>query len=385
MNPDDPSGVARLTGWTQDGLRPGSYLERLSVLADARARQWSDNVDISQGVGARHHVVPAFYLRLFASPSGHLLVRDRDNGTFRVQSFKDLAIRDFYTVINNDGEKDASMEQVLCMIENQTAELFQRLLSPFRAAVPLTVDERMTLATFMAMQNVRGLRTRREVELLANYHVHLMHGGTKLGKKLAGLTAVPHPNEHIRLFTASEAFAGALMRRPVTRVTLDAPLLITGDEPVLVVNDDHVHHLPECFRSAKGRRIRLRKNRQAKRETRELVHIYPTKPSGVAVAEMIMLPVGPRSLLVFGPEGSDTDPHIDLAGQDAVDAAEEVNRLVIDQAYSWIAAHVDHDSVRTCPLPPVGPIVNICDGGTRLSRELQAAPSPRMPRILGRS
>jgi hypothetical protein len=153
----------------------------------------------------------------------------------------------------------------------------------------------------------------------------------------------------------------------------------------LVINDDHVQHRPECFLSAKQRRIRQRKDRQARRETREILHIYPTKPSGVAVAEAIVLPAGPKSLLVFGPVGSEVEPHIDLAGQDAAVLAEEMNRRVINQAYSWIAAPVDHPTVRTCELPPVGPIINICDGRTRLSRELQAAPSPRMPSILGRS
>jgi Protein of unknown function (DUF4238) len=233
MKPYDLKSTVAGPAGSQRTHREETYLEHIRAAADARAQEWSDNVDISQGVGARHHVVPAFYLRAFASPGGQLLVRDRENGTFRVQSYKDLAIRDFYTVINDDGEKDASMEQILCMVEDQAAELFQRLLSPFRAPVPLTVDERMTLATFVAMQNVRGLRTRRQTELLANYHLHVVHEGTKLGKKLTGLTAVPHPNEHIRLFSVAEAFATALMRRPVTRITLDAPLLITGDEPVL--------------------------------------------------------------------------------------------------------------------------------------------------------
>ncbi|GHJ45847.1 hypothetical protein Cs7R123_31890 [Catellatospora sp. TT07R-123] len=360
------------------------YTAAMRTWVQAKADRWTRDVDISNGVGARHHVVPAFYLRGFASTSGHLWVRDRNQGTGRAQSHKDLAVRDFYTVINHDGHKDGRMEHLLSILEADTAEVFKRLLTNLRADVPLTVDDRMTLANFVAMQAVRGMRTRRENELLADYHVKMMARGTKREKLLEGLVAVPHPNEHIQLFPMAEPVALHLVQRPVTRVLLDAPLLMTCDEPVLVVNNAHVEHRPECFLTAKQRRVRIRKDRQAHRIGKEIIHIYTTKPSGFPLAEAIILPANPRMALVFGRPDTPARPMVELAGEDAAQFAAEINRRLIDQAFDWVAAHLDHATIRDCELPPVGPVVNVCDGGTPMSRELQKAPWPWRPSVLGR-
>jgi hypothetical protein len=61
------------------------------------------------------------------------------------------------------------------------------------------------------------------------------------------VTAVPHPNEHIRLMgPLAHAIWQSLLRRPVQLIRLDAPLLVISDEPVIVDTDEHVRHLPEC-------------------------------------------------------------------------------------------------------------------------------------------
>jgi hypothetical protein len=71
-------------------------------------------------------------------------------------------------------------------------------------------------------------------------------------------------------------------------------------------------------------------------------------------------------------------------GAEAVAYAENVNTRLIEQAYEWVAAHPDHPTFRSLLFPPPGPIVPACDGGTKFSRDLDSAPNPRRPELLGR-
>lgn len=53
--------------------------------------------------------------------------------------------------------------------------------------------------------------------------------------EIQNLEIVPHQNEHIQfMHRASETLADHLSHRPVSVAWLDAPLLIIGDEPVVL-------------------------------------------------------------------------------------------------------------------------------------------------------
>jgi hypothetical protein len=54
------------------------------------------------------------------------------------------------------------------------------------------------LCQFLAFQMVRGPR-KREMELQADYAVRLQAADALTGQDLREITAVRHPNEHIRL------------------------------------------------------------------------------------------------------------------------------------------------------------------------------------------
>ncbi len=58
----------------------------------------------------------------------------------------------------------------------------------------------------------------------------------------------------------------------------DAPLLLICDEPVLVDVDDHVRHLRQCALS-QAERHRLNPEQ-------DIIHVWPTKPSGVDQASL---------------------------------------------------------------------------------------------------
>jgi Protein of unknown function (DUF4238) len=200
--------------------------------AERRAREWLANADLSLGVGSRHHTVPAFYLKRFANGSTELSVRDRSTGALSTRSYLTMKITDFYTVVGQDGTLDGRLEQLLCQVEGNAARVFGDLLSPFRRPRPLDTVDYGAVVQFLAFQLVRGERKRRELELMADYTAKVQAGHLLTRRDLETLTAVPHPNEHLRMMCqTAESLARYVGNRPLSVVFLDQPLLITGDEP----------------------------------------------------------------------------------------------------------------------------------------------------------
>jgi len=94
-------------------------------LAERRAQEWMGSADPGVGVGSRHHTVPGFYLRRFAGKSGQLSVRDRTTGVLSRRGCLDMGIRDFYTVVGENGALDGRLEQVLCNVEGNANRIFK--------------------------------------------------------------------------------------------------------------------------------------------------------------------------------------------------------------------------------------------------------------------
>jgi Protein of unknown function (DUF4238) len=351
--------------------------------AERLARRWLASSNPSSGVGARHHTVPAFYLRRFADSDGRLMVRDRPTGRlFPSITVSKLAIRDFYTTLNNDGTFDGRMEELLAQVEGEAAQLLKLLLSPFRRHGQLTEAEQTTLCQFLSFQMVRGPRKRREMELEADYAVKLQAGNQLTERDLREITAVPHPNEHIRLMgPLAYGIFQYLMPRPVQIVRIDAPLFVTCDEPVLVDNDDHVKHLPECSLTRDQLRRRRKRAVAAGGTYEQPIHIWPTRPSGVQVAEAIAMPLTPSALLVLGRPGEPPVPEVFFYDDEARELAEDVNAALVAQAYEWVAARPDHPTFRDWTFPPPGPLIGVCDGGSVMSRQLRDAPPHHWQRL----
>lgn len=359
-----------------DSIPVAPWQERL-------AQRWFDSSDPSVGVGARHHTVPAFYLRRFADSDELLLVRDRANGRlFPPRTVSKHAITDFYTVVSKACTFDGRMEQLLAKVEGEAAQLFKLLLSPYRRPGALTEAEQATLCQFLAFQMVRGPRKRREMELEADYAVKMQAGDELTEQDLVEITAVPHPNEHIRLMgPLSFAIFGCLLPRPVQLVRIDAPLFVTCDEPVLVDNDDHVKHRPECSISPREMRRRRMEAAAAGTTYQQHIHIWPTRPAGVQVADAIAMPLTPCALLILGRPGEQPVPEVFIRGDDARELAEDVNAALVGQAYEWVAARPDHPSFRDWTFPPPGPLIGVCDGGSAMSQQLRSAPPHRWQRL----
>ncbi len=364
-----------------------SRTRRLSAMADELAQAWASKVSPDQSVGDRHHLVPVMYLRGFADREQLLIRRIPDHRPVTC-NMHDLAQKDFYTVMADDPaggppQPDGRIEQALQLVEDPAARVLELLRNPLLGRRRLTGHEREALAQFLSFQLVRGARQRREIELLADYQLKLTAGaygydGTL--DELARLRVIPHPNEHLRMLGALAEQAHRYIRdRPVCVVELDRPLLFTCDEPVVVLGDESGDdgHRPECFRTARERRRQAFSRGEG--EVRELVHLVTTRPSGVADADEIALPLDPHRLLVLGPPGAVSEPHVRLIGDSADEVAADVTARLLDQAYLWVAGHPRHPFLRDLNMPEPGPVLRICDGGSALAKDLDKAPSPREP------
>lgn len=309
---------------------------------------------------------------------------------------------------------DARIEDVLSTVEGWAATVLKRLTDSPQE--PVDREERYALTTFLAFQMVRGVRHRRELELIAEFYAKTTlrqplspktrrraeiaqarrngrtpsrGNGRRLPPKrnerdaitdaqLAKVGIRPHPNEHLRQFAdISEEIAPHLFVRPFTVVELDEPLLVTGDEPVVVIGEAGAEHLPSCYLTPKQRQRRLAAAIAEGREHREILHLYTTRPLAVAVAEEVAIPLDPSRALVLGPKNTARPALVRLEGAAAGAFGDDLNTRIAGQAYMWVAAHPDYPSFETMTIPAPGPLVMACDGASPGELTLNRPPEPR--------
>lgn len=364
--------------------------------AEDHADAWFAASDPSEGVGSKHHTVPAFYLRRFAK-GDQLAVRRLDDGVRRLTNVADLAQRDFYTVVTDhpaDGSPrlDGRLEQLLRTVEGRGATAIRRLANPLFEPQALPPDLYMDLLLFLAFQFVRGVRTRREQELIADLSIKMDMQVTRTGETpplpadLAAITIVGHPNEYLRMLGDMAGVAmESLVGRPLTQVQLDVPALFTTDEPVVLHGTTDTGHTPDCFLSEKQRRRRAQRAfRAGATSAGDLVHVRTTRPRGIGSAEEVLFPMDPSRALVFGPRGEMRPARLRLTGEDAARFASELANELLSQAYLWVAGHPDNNDLSGLELPEPGPLVEVCDGGSPFAQALRTPPTPRHPTRLRR-
>lgn len=339
--------------------------------ADRRAREWLDNLDHQAAVGARHHIVPRFLLARFASADQQLRVRNRSDGNASTRKINGLAVRDFYTAVTTGSELDSSLESIFSVLEGGAAEILRRHLDAraFARARPFTAEERATIDAFVATQAVRGARVRRSLELVADYTIKLLNQDRVTDDDILHTSFVPHPNEHLKMIEVlAERAEEALKARSTCLIHIDEPLLIIGDEPVLLDHDDPLSESARDSPTIDG----------------DLALIGGGR--GFANAEALMLPLSPSALLVYGPPGEPAlPPEIRLTSVDARSFAAEVNRLTINSAIEWIAAHPEHSEFDSLIITPPQPLLIVHDYGSPVAAHMNSTPARRPIRRLRRT
>jgi hypothetical protein len=105
----------------------------------------------------RHHYVPEFYLRGFATQAspGKVIVYDKEAGKAFGTSVKNAAVkRDYYRIVP-PADKDVSpyiLEEALSESEHKASKVLPKLI----VGESLTNDERAEWAAFMALLHLRG-------------------------------------------------------------------------------------------------------------------------------------------------------------------------------------------------------------------------------------
>ncbi|UGT58864.1 DUF4238 domain-containing protein [Nocardia asteroides] len=349
-------------------------------------------------VGARHHVVPSFVLKKWADSSGRVWAKSKHDRIEGIRTVANLAITDFYTFIATDGKLDSSLEHLLSGVEDRAALVLRKLNNPFMGNVALTYQEFTELVEFVAFQIVRSPRRRREHEMMVDWYAKTMVGGrmadTVTEDDLRALEFTPHQNEHIEIMTAgAAAVADELLQRPVGLLTLDRPLLLIGDEMVIVLTEgEPVPHLPECAhpderppRKATRRRSPKKKGRRP-REVTELVHVVPTQRRGIATAEEIAMPISPRTVLLFAPR-ADWDGVVargQLGGADADELATTINDRIVEDSLDMIVGRIDDEQFRALAIPEHRPLLTACGSTGAANEALTAVPKRLRPQRLDR-
>lgn len=338
---------------------------------DRRAQEWLHNLDQRAAVGTRHHIVPRFLLERFASANGQLRVRNRTDGRASLRSISDLAVRDFYTVVTNNSELDSSLESLLSIVEGGAAQILRQHLDyrAFARPRPFTVDERSVLDEFVATQAIRGMRMRRAIEVMTDYAVKLLNQDKITDDDVRNTEFIPHPNDHLRMFgPLLDRAIDVLRNRSTSLIHLDAPLLIIGDEPVILEREDD---------DSAGRRTSAPDVTAAQ----DLIRLEGGL--GFATAEAILLPISPCAVLVYGPSGRHDLPVVlEFIGKEARSTAQELNLKIANAAIDWVAAHPDHAGFASMTMPPPQSILKVHDYGSLAAEQVNSTPARRPVRRL---
>jgi Protein of unknown function (DUF4238) len=335
--------------------------------------------DPRQGVGARHHAVPNFHLKGFADQRKKVWLSHRERAHPGTTNIDNIAFKDFYTYLNNDGQPDGRFEQLLHELETDAANVFRRITSPILANKPLSDRERESLCLYVAFQLVRGPRKRREIEVLADLGTRLRLLGFNESEiyqdpdtgetwDLSKIEVLAHPNEHISIAgnLAIEIFK-RLIDRPIAIVEVTQSSFIICDEPVMV---DRSHDQEEDSHTPPGAI-----------NAKDIVHIRPTAVGGVESAEEIAMPLARRWLLALGPrKAAELTTFMRLDPDQSREITNEANAILLGQAYQWAVSHPDDRHLLTERLPPLQPLFHVCglpDSYSRRIAKLSRRPRPQ--------
>lgn len=361
---------------------------------DDQARAWFAATDPTAFVGSRHHVVPRFVLEHWANDRGQVRVFHRIENRFGTCNIRDLAIKDFYTVIDVQGRKDSRMESLLGVVESAAKPILDDMLSAWPTA-PFTVEDVARIAQFASFQATRTPRRRREIELQTDWYAKTMAQGRVPDDKLREITIAPHQNDLVDVTSKSaEKLMPFFACRPLAVMRLDVPKLLICDEPVVLNAPVGAFHVADCFLTdedvAKRMERYLRKTKKGKRGRHpppgRLVHFSSTVPSGFGTADELLLAISPTTALLWGPL-EDYPParpveRLRLTGAEADRFADMANTAMSAQALDWVVGRVADTSFNDRTFPPTGPLMRVCDGTSAASLAVNEPPTRFRPHRL---
>lgn len=286
-----------------------------------------------------HHTVPRLLLRRFAD--GKLLVRvPLDGGEPKICGIGDVTVhRDFYSMRNEAGQLDDTVENLLADLEDQAAKVLRRIT--IEGVWPLPIAERAILAQWIAAQHARIPAARRANNEIAD----------QLGKILIAAGGKPE----IRRFLEEEA------TEPVSDEEVDAVWAEVMDfssyTTELPVND----HMLTMARSMKtAYPVMMERSWGLCRFERKTL-LLPDHPVtllrdarqpewrgvGLVNAAAILIPIDRRAAIIMGAPG----PDFEFPATAKV--AKELNHRFAWNARTDLFHHPDDDPLAGIDLPSI--------------------------------
>jgi hypothetical protein len=326
-----------MVGFMDEDMPPATAMPPLSPedqrMVDAFERE--ARKPLRPGDPRRHHFIPQFFLKRFATKDEQLLVIPIGEGERRIAHVSKVAVMiDLYTSIDKDVGETVAVERLLGLVDGKAAAAIKRLA--IRLPIPPQLQDHGILAIWIALLSVRDPHTRRRMEasadhllkaqasLAANPNVARQRLSEQLGREptdeevremvdsvgqLDLFEVVPHQSDLVKIMLeTAQAASPYLATRFFTVMHFGAPGLVLSDRPLVLSNH------PENRDSFRG--------------------------IGLVTADVILLPLDRECVLVLHSEDWIGNCSIDSPAGYTID---QVNQLVVGNAVSEIYCHPDDE------------------------------------------
>jgi len=299
----------------------------------------------------RHHLLPQFHLRRFATDAEQLQVISMKDPAQRFCTSVEKAAsqHDFYMVQATDGKPSRVVERLLHVIEDDAAPVIRRILEG--GEFPPGPHDREVLASFLAFQAGRGRDRREAWNVMTDYTAKVMTrrvpperfreifrsregrdpSTDELDRFMAlvgerdSWSLVPHQNEAITaMLKTTPPLVPYILQRDWVLLRFPEPGLLTADTPVAVWQE----------------------------------HPAPGMGIGVGNADDIRVTLDRRHVLVLARPGR-------YPGSGVWDHEQRYaaiyNQSTVDAAYEWLYHHPDDDALGGVEIPPARPALELVE------------------------
>lgn len=125
---------------------------------------------IQMSEAKRHHYVPRFYLRRFADQKDRLIGHRKSTDKSVQTSSKNVAVETGFYSVEVEGVDGNVVEDALAVADSETAGVLARL---DKSGLPISDDDRVTLAVFIALQLVRTKHHRATTDMAGSFFARL--------------------------------------------------------------------------------------------------------------------------------------------------------------------------------------------------------------------
>ncbi|WP_406305055.1 DUF4238 domain-containing protein [Streptomyces sp. NBC_00885] len=287
----------------------------------------------------RHHTVPRLLLRRFAD--GEQIIRvPLDGGERRLVGIADVTVhRDFYSMRDESGQLDDTVEDLLAELEGKAAKVIRKVIG---GVWPLPIEERAVLAEWIAAQHARIPAARTAHNEMADH----------LGKVLIAMGGKPEIRRHLE-----EDATGPVSDEEVEALWAEVTDFDSYSAEMSV--NDHVLSMGQSMKTA-YEVFMARSWGLIKFERRTL--LIPDHPvtlvrdedmpswSGVGIgnAAVILMPIDRRAAIMMASLGPD-----DFFVRTHTKLAKELNQRLAYNARGELFHHPDDNPLEGVELPPV--------------------------------